>query len=51
MNHRSKADRSESGMTVLAVSSNHPPITGVLLNIRHKPFNGLLIIVVLLTLY
>jgi hypothetical protein len=37
-------------MTVLAMSSNHLPMTGVLLSIRQKPSNVLLIIVVLLTL-
>jgi hypothetical protein len=48
--HRSKAYRSEGGMTVFAVSSNRLPMTGVLLSIRQKLFNGLLIIVMLLTL-
>jgi hypothetical protein len=42
--HRSKAYRSESSLTVLAMSSNHLPMTGVLLSIRQKPSNGMLII-------
>jgi len=48
--HRSKAYRSESGMIVLAMSSNRLPMTGVLRSIKQKPSNELLIIVVLLTL-
>jgi hypothetical protein len=48
--HRSKAYKSESGMTVLAVSSNRLPMIGILFSIRQKLFNGLFIIVMLLTL-
>jgi hypothetical protein len=50
MKHRSKTYRSKSSVIVLAVSGSHLPMTGVLLSIRQKPFDGLLIIVVLLTL-